>query len=802
MIKNYLKIAFRNIWRYKLLSALNILSLSLGIAACLLIYLFINDEQSFDAFHTQKDAIYRMDEIQSFPGTNTQNVALTMPGMGPALHRDYPEVLNYTRVWERGRSLFERDDERFLIENIFSVDSTFLRMFDFELISGDRSTALDEPYTIVIDEEVAELFFGDSDPLGETLKLGEHDREITGVMKNVPENSHLQFDILISMATVTSDDPEFNSSFGSNYLTTYVLFNEETDIRAFEQQMAEFLTRCMPPDAGSTDDVNDFYKIFFQPLPEVHLTSMNIEHDYLNYRKFNGEYLRVFGLIGILILLIAGVNFMNLITARASQRGKEVGVRKTIGALKRQLFTQFVTESALLAVFAFIVSLLIAFVLASPLSELVGRDFSMTHFLDNPLLLVAAFTLTCSLGVLAGVYPSLYMASFDVTKVVKGGETKYQKSLFRSSLVVLQFGLAIGMIICTLVVAKQFFFMQNVDTGFKKDHILLVDMNREANNVFSTLKTELNNKAEVLGVTASGQRLGNNFHQWGFKMRTDSIRGLTPSNVNVDFDYLDVYEMSVIQGRGFDEDRPRDNGFAFVINESFANELNLEDPIGVSAGHSWYDDDSLGTIIGVVKDFNFNSLHYGINTLSMVVHPEWGYDEMSVKVRGDNLTAAIAEVEQVWNGLVPNWPFDYTFLDEHFAELYRSEQQLKSVVQLMALLAILIACMGLFGLAAITTEQRTKEIGIRKVLGATVGQIMIQLSKRFAFLVLVAFVIFSPVTFYMMNGWLENYAERVSINGTLFAIGFLLAFAVAVLTVSYHAFRSAIANPVHALRSE
>ena len=802
MLTNYLKIAFRNIWRHKLLSAINILSLSLGIAACFLIYLFMHEEKSFDSFHNQKESIYRMDEVQSFPGTNTQNVALTMPGMGPALHRDFPEVVNYTRVWGRGRKLYEHGDKRILIENSLAVDSTFLEMFDFELVNGDRATALDEPFTIVISEMVAELFFGNVDALGNTLKLNDEDRIITGVMKDVPENSHLQFDILISMSSFTRDNAEFNSSFGSNYLTTYVTFGEETDVKSFEQKMPEFLTRCMPPDVGSTDDVNDYYKIFFQPLPGVHLASMNIEHDYLNYRKFNGSYLRVFGLVGVLILLIAGVNFMNLITARASQRGKEVGVRKSMGAVKGQLFTQFVTESAVLAVFAFLVGSSIAFLAASPLSALVGRDFSMFHFVQNPQLLILAFTASCCLGILAGVYPSLYMASFDAVKVVKRGENKYQKSLFRSSLVVLQFGLAIGMIICTMVVLKQFFFMQNLDIGFEKDHILLVDMNSDANNVFSTLKSELNNRAGVVGVTASGQRLGNNFHQWGFKMRTDSIRGLTPSNVNVDYDYLDVYEMSILQGRGFDQDRPRDNGFAFVINESLAKELNLEDPIGVSAGHSWYHDDSLGTIIGVVKDFNFNSLHYGINTLAMVVHPDYGYDEMSVKIRGENIPAAIAEIEMVWNELVPSWPFNYTFLDEHFEELYQSEQQLKAVVQLMALLAILIACMGLFGLAAITTEQRTKEIGIRKVLGATIGQIMMHLSKRFALLVLVAFAIFSPITYYLMNGWLENYVERVSMNGTLFAIGFILAFAVAILTVSYHAFRSAVANPIHALRSE
>jgi len=374
MFANYFKIAVRNIWRHKLLSSLNIASLAFGIAACFLIYLFIQDEVSFDAFHSNKSAIYRMDEIQSFPGTNTQNVALTMPGMGPSLHRDYPEVLNYTRVWGRGKLLYENKDQRFIVENTFSVDSTFLEIFDFELLRGDLKTALDEPYTIVISEEVAQLFFGNSDALGETLKLNENDRKITGVMRNVPENSHLQFDILLSMATVTRDNPEFNSTFGGNFLTTYVVFDDHADIREFEKGMPEFLTRCQPPEANSGRDINDAYKIFFQPLPDVHLASMDIEHDYLNYRKFNGEFLVIFGFVGILILLIAAVNFMNLITARASQRGKEVGVRKTIGAMKGELFSQFVTESALLSVLAFIIGLLIAVAAAIPLGTMIGRE--------------------------------------------------------------------------------------------------------------------------------------------------------------------------------------------------------------------------------------------------------------------------------------------------------------------------------------------------------------------------------------------------------------------------------------------
>ena len=345
MFWNYLKVALRNSWKNKLISFINIFSLALGIAACLIIYLFIQDERSFDAFHTKKDQIFRLNEVQSFPGTNTQNVALSMPGMGPEISKDYPEVKEYTRFWGRGRQLYEKGDKRFIIEKSVIVDSTFLEVFDFKLISGDRTMVLDEPYSIVINTEVATKFFGDDEPLGASLTWGEHEYKVTGVMEKVPENSHLQFDVLISMTTHTSEHPDFNSQFGSNYVVTYLVFDPNANIKAFEKKMPDFLSRSMPPDEGNTNDVNDYYKLYFQSLSDVHLASMNIEHDYHNYRKFNGTYLDVFSMVGLFILLIATFNFMNLITARASHRWKEIGVRKSIGALKSQLFTQFAVES-------------------------------------------------------------------------------------------------------------------------------------------------------------------------------------------------------------------------------------------------------------------------------------------------------------------------------------------------------------------------------------------------------------------------------------------------------------------------
>ncbi len=802
MLWNYLTIALRNTRKQALFSTINVLSLAFGIAACLIIYLFIQEERSFDAFHSQKDNIYRLDEIQSFPGTNTQKVALSMPGMAPNMAKDYPQIQNYARFWGRGRSLFHKDDQRLVIEKTVAVDSTFLEIFDFKMIAGDRATALDEPYSIVLTEESAEKFFGKENPIGQNLRRDTTLYKVTGVLENVPENSHLQFDALQTLTTVTSRNTGFNDRFGSNFLVTYFVMDPSVDIPALEAQMPEFLLRYMPPREDQTNDVNDFYKLFFQPLPDVHLASMDIEHDYHNYRKFNGEYLDVFSLVGIFILLIAGVNFMNLITARASHRWKEVGIRKTVGALKSQLFTQFAIESVFLGVLAFGLAWLIDLAFLPLLNDLIGRELSLSYFLNEPMLLVGAFLLTLVLGFLAGTYPAIYLASFNPGNVLKGGEMKSQKSVFRSSLVVLQFGLAIGMIVCTLVVMQQLYFMKNKDIGFTKDHILLAEMNDQTNESFEAMKTEMLKSSNIKGVTASGQRLGNNFHQWGFKMRIDSMVNMTPSNVNVDYDFLDVYEIELKEGRSFSKEHSSDNGYAFIVNESFVEEMGLENPVGMSAGHSWYPDDTLGTIIGVAEDFHFNSLHYDINTLALVVHPDWGYSELSVKISGDNIEAGIADAQRVWEQFSPNWPFQYSFLDEHFEELYRSDQQMESVVTIMAFLAILIACMGLFGMAAITMEKKVKEIGIRKILGASVGQIMVHLSKNFTLLLLLAFIIFAPVTFVLMKGWLENFAYRIDISPLTFLLGGILAIVVAFLTISYHTLRSARANPIDSLRYE
>ncbi|GCC53514.1 ABC transporter permease [Chryseotalea sanaruensis] len=799
LFSNYFKISTRNIFKHKMISFINVFSLAVGLAACVAIYLFVSDEQSFDAFHSKKENIYRLDEVQKFTGTNEQKVALSMPGMGPAIKRDFPEVKSYVRFWLHGKQLITKDDTKQLIENVMVADSTLFDVFDFVLIQGDINTCLDRPLTILLTESTALKFFkNSSDALNNTVSWDGRDYQITGILKDIPENSHIQFDALLSMVSYTSGENNVNNSWGGNWMTTYLLLEPTADISAMEEKFPSFLSRYI-----DDPEINTTYKLFLQSLNEVHLASNDIEHDYINYRKFNGSYLTIFYIIAAFILLIAAVNFMNLTTARASHRWKEIGVRKSVGARNFQLFGQFIFESVMLSAFALVVALLLDALFIPMLNDLIGRKLSILPLFQNGWQLSVVLAGTLSLGILTGIYPSFYMTSFDLSRVLKGGNKGEGKSVLRSTLVVVQFGLAIAMMVSTLIVIQQLSFMKESDIGFDKDQMLLVNMNREANEKFETIKNELQKQSMILGVTASGQRLGNNFHQWGFKVIADTgVLSITPSNVNVDYDYLKVYGIEVKEGRGFSKDNLTDNGYAFVINESFANELRLKETVGTKAGHGWYDNDSLGTIIGVVKDFNFNSLHYKVNTLALVVHPGWGYSELSVKIEKGRTEEGIAAVKKVWDEQVPSYPFDYTFLDAHFEEVYRSDKQMSAVVAIMAGLSILISCIGLFGLAAITIEKKTKEIGVRKVLGATESQITVLLSRNFAMLIAIAFIIVSPITYIALHGWLESFAYRININLLVFVLGGVLALAIGLLTISYHTLRSARANPVKALRYE
>jgi len=799
MLLNYSKISFRNIRQSPLYSFINMLSLTIGISSCLVIYLFISDELSFDSFHSNKETIYRIYSVPHYSGNGTQKIALTNGWTGPSMAEDFTQVVNFTRYWTQGKTAFKNGELQFLINSVATVDSTFLDIFDFELEFGNRASALDKPNSVILTEETALKFFKNPiESVGKVITIQDSEYEVTGVLKNIPENSHLRFDALLPISNSARNNRMFNSTWEGSFLNTYVRLQANTEKKELESKFSDFWIRhtgITDPDKGTT--------LLLQPLSEIHLKSWDMDHDYNNYRKFNYTYLKVFGITGIFVLFIACVNFVNLTTARASYRWKEIGIRKSVGARKSQLFGQFIFESAMLALFALASALLLDVILLPYINQITARQLELSSLLVHPIQFALLLVAAIFLGLLTGIYPSLYITSFDVNRVLKGGDTTQGKSIFQSSMVVLQFGLAIGLMISTLIIHQQLTFMKNADIGFNKDQIMLIGMNKEVNEKLQVLRTEWTHYQFVKGVTASSQRLGNNLNGWGFKVKTDAgIYNFVPSNLNVDFDYLKVYEIEIKEGRDFSRDFPTDNGMAFLINETMARELHLKEPIGTPAGQSWYEDNSLGSIIGITRDFNYNSLYSKIGMLAIVCKPEWGFDEISIKIDGTQVEETIATIKEVWDKNISTYPFNYTFLDEHFDKLYRADQQAGSVISITSILAIFISCMGLFGLVAITMNRKIKEIGIRKLLGATNIEISSMLSASFAKLILISFIVICPITYYLLFKWLENFSYRISISLWVFLTGGFIAIMIAMLTVGYHTIKSSRENPVNSLRYE
>ena len=790
MLKNYLKIAFRNLWKQKIYSFINILGLAVGMAACLLIYLFIDHERGFDSFHQKGENIYRLNEVQSFEGISPQRVALSMYPMGPALKAEHPEIVDFVR-FVNGGTVLKNDTKQIIVEKTFWTDPAFFSIFNFALRHGDRATALNEPNSAILTEETAQKLFGTDEVIGKSLRQGDRQLKITGVLQNLPKASHLQFDALFSLNTIENDN--MRNNWGSNWLVTYLLLTPGANLEKLEQAFPQFLEKNM-------GERKKFYELYLQPLHEIHLGSVQVTHDYNNWQKFDGKYIFVFSLLAIFVLIIAAINFMNLSTARSSSRSKEVGVRKSIGAHQTQLARQFLGESILLSFIALLFAVIIA-ESALPLLNAISRRALEFKLFNDPLLLLGVIGFTFLLGLVAGIYPALFLSSFQAVEVLKermpaGG----RKAGLRNVLVVAQFAIAIALIVGTALTVRQFRLMRDRDPGFQRDQIVLLQLNETSNRKYELLKEEFLRNAAVLAVTASGQRLGNNIHQNGARTKGDSAEiSLSPSHLHVAQNFIEFYGLEMVAGRAFSEKIPMDKRFAYIVNEALVKDLGWKEPLGKQFGVSW--EDTLGTVIGVVKDFKFNSLHHKIQPL-YISSQNWGYNEMSVKINSQNLGAALSHLEKKWNEHVPDRPFQYIFLDEHFAALYLSDQQVSQIVGVIAGLAIFTACLGLFGLAAITTEQRTKEIGIRKVLGASLINLIVLLARNFARLVVIAFFIAAPVAYFIMKSWLQNFVYRIDIGWWVFALAGGLALLIALITVSTQAIKAALANPVEALRYE
>ena len=801
MFKNYFLTAWRNLRKSRIYSAINILGLAIGMAACIIILLFVFYEKSFDKMHTKN--IYRLDEVQKFEGmVAPQNVALSMFPMGPTLKKDFPEIKNFTRVNDWGQVTLNYGEKKIEVPRGLFADSTFFQIFDFELMVGHRDKVLEKPNSVVLTKGMAEKFFGKDDPMGKTVAFYGNDTtlfQVTGVMPNVPENSHLKFDALFSFNTRPT--ARLMQNWGGNWLITYLELDKQTNIAALESKFPAYLKKYMQEDRWK------YYELFLQPLADVHANSVDITHDYLNYQKFDRRYTKIFFIIALIVLAIACINFVNLSTARSSGRAKEVGIRKSVGAFRSQLSIQFIGESILLSLIAMVLAILLVALFLPYVRNLSQRDLRL-HLFTDPIMLPLLIGASLIVGILAGLYPAGYLSSFQASRVLKGSvQTGTNKGTFRNLLVVGQFTGAIFLIIATIFAVRQLNFMRDKDPGYDRDQVMLIPLNSKTLAKYDAVKQELLTNTLVTAVTASQQRLGNNLHQSGVHFVGDGpSRDLTSSRAIVDPDYLSLYKIKLVAGRNFSKD-PSENGRAYIVNEALAKELlkdNPKAPLSSLLGKRFHfgGGDSTSTIIGITKDFNFNSLHHKIETLFMLNQTQWGFDEMSVRIDGTRARDAIAHVQAVWNKNLPEYPFEYTFLDDHFTELYRADTQVSRIVGILAVLAIIISCLGLFGLASFSAEKRIKEIGIRKVLGASVQNVVGLLSRNFIKLVFIANLIAWPLAWFALDRWLSDFAYRVNISWWVFIIAGLAALMIALLTVSFQAIRAGIANPVKSLRSE
>jgi putative ABC transport system permease protein len=797
MFQNYFKIAWRNLWKNKIYSVINIAGLSIGMAACIVIMLFVFYERSFDSMHTKN--IYRLNEVQKPEGmVASQKVGLSMFPMGPTIKEEFPEVKNFTRIRWQDEYQMTAAEKRVYLPITYFVDTSFLSMFDFPLLKGNRREALQQPNSAILTASAAKKLFGDQDPIGKTISHFAGDTllfTVRGVMADVPENSQFHFDALFSFNTIIK--PQWMNNWGGNWLDTYFELKPNTNIAAIEAKFPAYLQKHL-------HEYSKFMELFLLPLKDVHAHATDIGLDYLNYQKFDNNYTNIFSVIALIILIIAAINFMNLSTARSAERAKEVGIRKSVGALRGQLGVQFLGETVLLSLLAMVLAVGLVF-LALPWVNQLSERHLQTVLYENAWIPFVVLGGTIFVGILSGLYPAVYLSSFQPVKVLKGlPQIGKNKGMLRNILVVGQFTCAIFLVIATIFVFRQLTFMQQKDPGFDRDQVLTVHLDRVTNNKYDLLKQQLSASSLVAGVTGAQDQLGGHLDQSGVEFKGDGpLRQLSSTQLIVDADYLRLYKIALVAGRDFSNEKGA-NGREYIINEALARELGKErpdKPINYLIGkHFGYD--SAGTIVGIAKDFNFNSLHNRIETIFLFNEKDYGFSTLSIKVRGGKAQEAIALLQSVWRQDFPEHPLEYQFLDEHFAEVYKADTQVTKMVSVLAVLAIFISCLGLFGLASYSAERRIKEIGIRKVLGASVRGIVSLLSGHFIRLVLIANLIAWPLAWYAISRWLQDYAYRVAISWWVFVLAGVLALGIALLTVSILAMRAALANPVKSLRSE
>lgn len=812
MLKNYLRSAVRNITRHKFISFINIFGLTIGLTCCMLILIYIVNELSYDKYNTNARDIYRVTRsFNTVDGAQTLFLGSIAPPFAPLLKNEFPDIKKITRL--RGNGVISmRYKDKLLNENgSYFADENFVDVFTVKTIEGDPKTALSDSFTVMMTEDMARKYFGNEDPMNKEIRLGNRfNFKVTGIYKPFPANAHLHPEMLLSFITLKDStlygDKQLHTNWGNNDFYTYMLLPPNYNVEHMESLFPGFLDKYVhfPGQPGNFRESQNS-KLHIQKLLDIHL------HSHLDSEiEANGDIKRVyiFSAIALFILLIACINYMNLSTARSALRAREIGIRKVIGAQRKEIITQFLSESVLITFFSLILALVLTWLLIPFINGLsnLGLNFSSLY---QPGLLLTILILPFFIGILSGIYPALFMSSFKPVKVLKGILKIGTGGIsFRKVLVVVQFSVSIVLIVATTIVFQQLSYIQQKSLGFDKEHVITMS-NPFSNSQFETFKNEVTKNAGVKEMGRSSRipsgRLLDDRDISVFEGSKSQPVKADVKYVNTDYGFIPTFGMKMAAGRNFSRDFGTDSN-NYVINTAAAKVLGWktsENAVGKDLAYGGV----RGKVIGVVNDFHFESMHQSIIPLlfRMPGHNNSGgenYDRLSIKIAGNNINSSINTIQQAWQKLQPETPFEYTFLDERFQKLYDSEQQQGHLFTIFSFIAIFIACLGLFGLSAFTISQRIKEIGVRKVLGASIPQIVTELSKDFLKLVLIASVIALPVAWYAMSKWLLDFAFRISIQWWVFVMAGVIALVIAFVTISFQSIKAATANPVKSLRSE
>lgn len=810
MIKNYFKIAWRNLMKYKFISFINLFGLTIGLTCCLLITTYVLNELSYDRYNKNAENIYRVTRtFKNAAGVVSLKLSTISPPFGYYFPTDFPEIKKMTRLLGAGTLPFKYKDKIIAENNVYFADENLFNVFTLKTLEGNPQTALKDPFSAMLTEEVAKKYFGNEDPVNKVIKINnQFDVKVTGIYKGFPENSFMHPDVLLSFNTLKDSavygEKNLENNWGNNSFFTFIVLPDHYNTKKLIARFPAFLDKRMAGNYAPNQP-SKMTELGLQKLTDIHLYS-HTDFEAEPNGDINKVY--IFSAIALFILLIACINYMNLSTARSSLRAKEIGIRKVIGARKKELIYQFLSESVLLTWSAILIAFVLLYYSLPWLNQVSGQQLSINILLKWQVL-IPLFLTPFIIGIVSGLYPALFMSSFQPVKTLKGLFKVDGGNLsFRKTLVVAQFTISIVLIITTIIVFQQLRYMQNTSLGYNKAHIITLPYYNSINPQYDAFRNDLLQSPGIKEVTRSsriptGRLLDVN---GATAMVGNSMQPVTADikYVTTDYDFIPTYGIHLVAGRNFSRDYGMDTS-NFILNESAIKAIGWNSA-QTAIGKDFKYGGTQGRIIGVMADFHFESLQHEIVPMILLNPPTTrgnsSFNSLSIKLGGNNLPAALAAVKNIWKKYLPELPYQYTFLDEKFNKMYQSEQRQETIFTVFSCIAIFIACLGLFGLSAFEITQRVKEIGVRKVLGANVSSIVTLLSKDFLKLVLLATIIAFPIAWFAMSRWLQGFAYRINIHWWVFLLSAFLALIIALVTVSFQAIKAALANPVESLRSE